>query len=157
MTANRKKAARRGRHSASDRENAAAFPAVAKSVLLALPITAVLGLLLLLLATALLLQAKDPDRYHTAVALTVFFVVAFLGGALATRINARRAFLLCGAAEGLALVLTCALISLFLPDAWGHSDTGARALGLRAAAILASLVGAFLAARERKQKKRRHR
>ena len=156
MTAKRKKAARRGGRSPSDSENATAFPALAKSVLTALPITAALGLLLLFLATALLLLTKDPDRYHTVAALVVLYVTAFCGGAIATRLHHRRSFLLCGLLEGVLLVLLLALIALFLPDAWKHGDTGARALGLRAAVILIAPIGAFLATRQKKQK-RRHR
>jgi len=157
MTAKRKKAARRGGYSPSDSEGSTAFSAVAKSVFMALPLTVALGLLLLFLATALLLLTNDPDRYHTAAALVVLYVTAFGGGAIATRIHHRRACLLCGLAEGVLLLLLFALIALCLPDAWKHASTGARAIGLRAAMILASLVGALVAARQRKQRKRHRR
>ena len=128
---------------------------VAKSSLIALPIAIALGMLLLLLATALLLTTKDPDRYHTAAGLVALYLAALFGGMIATRCHRRRAPLLCGLGLTLAFLLLLLLISLILPDA-GHTYSGALRVGLYALLFPAAEVGALLGAREKKQHTHRH-
>ncbi|MBQ8356366.1 MAG: hypothetical protein IJX39_01000 [Clostridia bacterium] len=150
------KAARRHRRTATEQEGAPTLSALMKSVLVALPITVTVGLLLLLLSSVLLLSAKDPDRYHTGVAFTLLYLTAFIGGAIATRLQHRRAPLFCGLGEALLLLLFITVLAFCLPDAWGHSMSGALALLTRLLLLPASLAGALLAARQKKKTRRHH-
>lgn len=155
MSVRQKTAARRHRRVTPEREAIPTLSVTIKSVLVALPITVAVGLLLLFATTALLLATKDPDHYHTGAALAMLYLTAFLGGAIATRLHARRAPLLCGIGEAVCLLLFLTVLALCLPDAWGREQSGGIALLTRALLFPASLAGAFLAARQKK--KRRHR
>lgn len=146
---------RRRRRTATEKQGGFTLYDTLKRVLWALPITIAAGLLLLLLSTALLLAGKDPDRYHTAAALTVLYITAFLGGMIATRLCHRRSPLLCGLCEALLLLLTITVLSLFLPDDWKHEASGGISLLLRVLLLPAATLGAFLGARQKKPKRHR--
>ena len=133
-------------------ERPQSFSAMMKCVLFALPVTVLLGALLLLGLTALLLRTADPARYHTAVGLAALYLIAAMGGHLATRLYERRAPLLCGFFEGVCLVLVLSLPALFLPSSF---ENGALTLLLRLLILPACICGAWLCARKRKT--RRHR
>ena len=150
-----KKAARRHRRTATEKEGAISLSSTMKCVLWALPITMAVGLLLLLLSTALLLATKDPDRYHTATALAVLYVTAFAGGLIATRLCHRRSPLLCGLCESVLLILLFTVLSFCLPDAWKHTGQGGISLLYRVLLFPATMLGAFRGARQ-KRTKRRH-
>lgn len=149
-----KKAARRHRRTATEKEGALSLSTTMKCVLWALPITVAVGLLLLLLSSALLLATKDPDRYHTAAALTVLYVTAFVGGLIATRLCHRRAPLLCGLCEAVLLILLFTVLALCLPDEWKHTQQGAVSLLFRVLLFPASVLGSFWGARQKKAKHR---
>jgi putative membrane protein (TIGR04086 family) len=150
-----KKAARRHRRTTTEKEGAISLSQTMKCVLWALPITMAVGLLLLLLSAALLLTTKDPDRYHTATALAVLYITAFSGGLIATRLCHRRSPLLCGLCEAVLLILLFTVLSLCLPDAWRHTQSGGIALLSRVLLLPATVIGAFLGAKK-KGAKRRH-
>ena len=145
-----RQAARRHRRTATDKEGSITLSQTMKCVLLALPITMAVGLLLLLLSTALLLTTKDPNRYHAVAALAVLYVTAFLGGLIATRLCHRRSPLLCGACEAALLILLFTVLSLFLPDEWRHAGSGVFALLSRILLLPATMLGAFLGAKRKK-------
>lgn len=149
-----KQAARRHCRTATEKEGAITLSKTMKCVLWALPITMAVGLLLLLLSTALLLSTKDPDRYHTAAALAALYITAFLGGLIATRLCHRRSPLLCGLCEALLLIVTFTVLSLCLPDEWRHTQSGGFALLSRVLLLPATMVGAFMGARKKKVKRR---
>ncbi len=151
MKIKKRRAARR-QHTASP--DTVSFTSVLKSALLAMPITIACGMLLLLLATAILLMTRDPDRYHTAAGLVLIYLTALIGGAVATRMHRRHAPLFCGMAEALLLLLALLFVSLILPES-GHTYSGALHIGLHALLFPAALVGALLGAREKKIKSRR--
>ena len=109
-------------------ERPQSFSAMMKCVLYALPVTVLLGALLLFGLTALLLRTADPARYHTAVGLAALYLIAALGGMLANRLYGRRAPLLCGLFEGICLMLVFSLPSLFVPSSF---ENGALTLLLR--------------------------
>jgi len=133
-------------------ERPQSFSAMMKCVLCALPVTVLLGALLLLAITALLLRTKDPNRYHSLAGLVLLYLTAALGGMLATRLYERRAPLLCGLFEGVCLMLVLSLPALFLPTSFGN---GALTLLMRLLILPASLGGACFCAR--KKKARHHR
>ena len=135
-------------------ERPQSFSAMMKCVLIALPVTVLLGALLLLGTTALLLRTSDPNHYHTTVGLAMLYLVCAMGGMLATRLYARRAPLLCGAFEGLCLMLVLSLPALFVPSSF---ENGALALLLRLLMLPAGVCGAWLCARKRKGRHRRTR
>ena len=149
-----KQAARRHRRTATEKEGSITLSKTMKCVLWALPITMAVGLLLLLLSTALLLATKDPDRYHTAAALITLYVTAFSGGLIATRLCHRRSPLLCGLCEAVLLILLVTVLSLCLPDAWRHTRSGGFALLSRVSLLPATMIGAFLGVRKKKIKRR---
>lgn len=149
-----KQAARRHRRTATEKEGVVTLSKTMKCVLWALPITMAVGLLLLLLSSALLLATKDPDRYHTAAALISLYITAFSGGLIATRLCHRRSPLLCGLCEAALLILAFTVLSLCLPDAWRHAHSGGFALLTRVLLLPATMIGAFLGARKTKIKRR---
>ena len=135
-------------------ERPQSFSAMMKCVLYALPVTVLLGALLLLGTTALLLRTADPGRYHTAVGMAALYLIAAMGGHIATRLYGRRAPVLCGFFEGICLMLLLSLPSLFLPSSF---ENGAITLLLRLLILPACMGGAFLCARKRKRRYHRAR
>ena len=152
MSDKQRKAARRTRRIMQSEPRT--LSTLLKSVLLALPATVAMGLLLLVITTAILLSTKDPDRYRPAVGLVLLYLTAFLGGVFSTALYQKRSPALCGLFEGILLLLITATPALFLQE---NAQTGA-ALGLllRCVILPASLVGAMLCARKPK-KRRKHR
>ena len=133
-------------------EGASGLSASLRATLIALPITLLLGVGLLLAATALLLSTKDPDRYHTVVSLPILYLTAFLGGIIATRIAHRHSPFLCGTALGAMLALLFSLVALFLPEGLAISGAGYAKFLLRLVVVPAAVLGALLGAREKKRK-----
>ena len=127
-----------------------------KSVFLALPIAIILGMLLLVLATALLLRSKDPNAYHTAAGLVIIYLVALLGGIITARLHHRQAPLLCGLAMGAVMLFMLVLISLILPDG-SHSYTPAVRFGQHALMLPCTITGALLGAKKHTVKPRHRR
>ena len=78
---------------------------VLKSALLAAPIALTVGILLVLLVSALLSGTADPDKYHTVSGLFLIYLSALLGGLVAVRLHHRQAPLFCGLAVGGILLL----------------------------------------------------
>lgn len=150
MYSQRKPAGRQRRTLTAERPQS--FSAMMKCVLYALPVTVLLGALLLLGITALLLRTEDPSRYHTATGTAALYVISAMGGMLATRLYGRRAPLLCGLFEGICLMLVLSLPSLFLPSSF---QNGALTLLLRLLILPACVCGAWLCARKRKTRHRR--
>ena len=144
MYSQRKPAGRQRRTLTAERPQS--FSAMMKCVLYALPVTVLLGALLLLGITALLLRTEDPSRYHTATGIAALYVISAMGGMLATRLYGRRAPLLCGLFEGICLMLVLSLPSLFLPSSF---QNGALTLLLRLLILPACVCGAWLCARKR--------
>lgn len=136
------------------KSEAVSLQSVFKSVLLTLPIVAALGLVLLLLTTAALLKTGDPDAYHTAAGLVLLYLIALLGGAIATRFHGRRTPLFCGLAMGAAMLLLLLVVSLALPDS-DHAYKSALRVGQHALLFPVAIIGALLGAREKKTPRRR--
>ena len=112
---------------------------------LAILLAAAIGILLLLLCTALLLSTKNPGKYGYAASLSVLYLTAALTGALAAILHRRRATLISGLLAGVGLLLLLLPFACFLPRATG--DSAALRIWLYAAIPLASTVGALLTAR----------
>ncbi len=129
---------------------------ISKSVLLALPITAVIGILLMLPVTAILLATKDPNAYHTVAGLVLLYLVTLLGGAVATRLHRRRTPLFCGLATACVMLLLLLMVSLILPSSQ-HSYGTALRVGQHALLFPAATAGALLGAKEPKKQRRRAR
>lgn len=143
------------RHGVGKSEGAPTIATPLKASLVALPITLIVGVCLLLAATALLLSTKDPNRYHGILALPILYLTAFLGGMIATRIAHRYAPFLCGISLGLLLVLLFSLLALILPDALSSGGGSYIKFFLRLVVLPASLLGSCLGAKEKKHKRRR--
>lgn len=133
---------------------AVSFTSVCKSVLLTLPIITVIGLVMLLCITAILLNTKNPDAYHTAAGLVLLYLVTLFGGLIATRLHARRTPLFCGIAMGAAVLLLLLVLSLILPGS-DHTYTSTLQIGQHALLFPLAIVGALLGAREKKPSRRR--
>ena len=131
----------------------ATFGEIGKSILKALPVALLAGILLLLGATALLMTTQDPAKHHASLALTSLYLSALLGGIAATRFCHRRAPAFCGIGIGMLLLLLFSALSILLPGELAAQD-GALGVLARSAVPAASLLGSMLGAKE---KKRRHR
>lgn len=152
-----KKAPRRGTAPrGTDKDGTMSLGAVLKNTLPSLLLTLLLGALLLLLATAILLKTEDPSRLCRPVALAVLYLTAVAGGAVATWLYGRRTPFLCGLFLGAALFAVTLLCALFLPRS-ADAGWGLTSLLLRALLLPAAILGAFLAARQKKRPRRRHR
>ncbi len=147
MSDKRRKAARRPR---------AAAPRIRpiwKSTLLALPIAAIVGLLLLLIFTALLLLGKDPNRYSAAAGLVALYLTAAVGGGVVFRLHGRSGALLCGLCAGGGMLLLFTVPPLFFGGA--AASGAAKGILLRLAILPCSILGASLLARKKQRKRRR--
>ena len=123
---------------------------------LAILLAAGIGILLLLLCTALLLSVKNPGKYDAAAALFVLYLTAALTGALAALLHRRRAALICGLLAGAGLLLLLLPFVFILPRL-ADGSTALR-IGLYAAIPFATVAGALLAARTPARRNRpRHR
>ena len=147
MTVHSKKAAKRRRRTVSEKE------ATIQSVLRALPVTAGIGLLLLFITAALLMQTSDPDRYHTVAGYGLIYVTAFCGAFAATRFNGRHAPLLCGVLEGVFLLVLITIAGFCLPSALKNGLSPIVSLLTHALVLPASMLGGLTASA---QKKGRH-
>ncbi len=147
-TPKRKRAARR--HT----EESVSLKTVLKSTLFALPVAVLSGLLLSLVVTAALLKAQNPTALATGAGRILFYLTAAVLGAATVRIHKRRAPFFCGLVGG-TLLLSLQIICLL---ALRGAGTGSTALSLFLCVLIlpVTLLGALLAAREKKQKRRRH-
>lgn len=121
-----------------------------KAALQMLPIVALIGLLLLLVAAAIAYANADPDALITPLALSALGLTALLGGFLSAR-RGRRTPAMCGLIMGLLLLLCVYGASL----AFGDESRAALTLGLstplslalHACVVLLSLIGGVLGRR----------
>ena len=150
MPQQKKKAAKRPRRAARS-QDVRVLPAVTKSTLLAFGITLAVGLLLLVITTAILLATKDPDRYHAFAGPALLYLTALIGGALAVKLYGRRAPVLCGLSMGICLFLFSTAVALFLPNAGANK---ALALLLRMLILPAAVLGSSLSSRQKKPRRR---
>ncbi len=122
-----------------------------KSALLSLPITAAMALLLLVLSAALLLLTKDPVRYHGVIGVVLLYATAMLGGAASALLCGRQFPLLAGLLSGVGLFVLFTIPALFV------SGTVHKLYGilLRTPVIGTALLGAYLACRQKKVRRRR--
>ena len=147
---NKKKPSRSRRNGSTSPKNP--LSALAKSVLIALPVTMGVGLLLLIGTTALLLCTKDPGRYNTVAGLAVLYVTALLGGGIATWLFDRRSPALCGTVMGLILFLLLCIPPLFSAQD-GIQNAGIAFLA-RLALLPAALLGALTSTPKKKKRRR---
>ena len=157
MSDTKKKAARKHRTTQGARDGAPNLGSMMKCALCALPITAGVGLLLLVIFTAILLNTRDPGRYHTAAGIGLLYLTAFFGGLIATRLYRRRSPLLCGLTEAMLLILLITVAAFFLPNEWRSATNGGLSLLARLLLLPVSLLGAMLSARKRTGGRRRRR
>ncbi len=93
----------------------AGFGRVFMAALFALPVTAVIGLVLLLIVTAVAYANPDPDSLTTPLSMAVLGLTALLGGLVAAR-RGQTAPLLCGLLAGLLFTLLLLVLTLFFSD-----------------------------------------
>ena len=135
-------------------EESVSLKTVLKSTLFALPVAALVGLLLSRVVTAVLLKTKNPTAPSTVAGRILFYITAAVLGAVTVRIHKRRAPFFCGLVGG--VLLLSLQIACFL--ALQGTGAGSTALSLLLCVLIlpVTLLGALLAAREKKQKRRRH-
>lgn len=135
----------------------AGFSRVFTAALFALPVTAVIGLVLLLIVTAVAYANPDPDRLATPLSLAALGLTSLLGGLVAARRGQQKP-LLCGGMLGLLLVLLLLTASLFFSDETRELLTlGLSApltWGLRGGVVLLSALGGRLGGRRSAQNTR---
>ena len=104
------------RHPAEGEDlNEVGFGRIFMAALFALPVTAVIGLVLLLIVTAVAYANPDPDSLTTPLSMAVLGLTAMLGGLVAAR-RGQTASLLCGLLAGLLFTLLLLVLSLFFSD-----------------------------------------
>ena len=151
MTVHSKKAAKRRRRTVSEKE------ATIQSVLRALPVTAGIGLLLLFITAALLMQTSDPDRYHTVAGYGLIYATAFCGAFVAVRFNGRHTPLLCGVLEGVFWLTLITATGFCLPSSLKNDTSLAVSLLTHALVLPVSMLGALAASAQRKGRHRHRR
>lgn len=126
------------------------FTAALMAALFALPITAIIGLIFLLIVTAVAYGSPDPDALTTPLSLSVLGLTSLLGGLVASRRRGTRP-ILCGLLLGLLWTLLLWAVSLLFGDeARSQLTLGfpAPALwGLHGGAVLISMLGGKLGGR----------
>ncbi|MBQ3064104.1 MAG: hypothetical protein IJC99_04810 [Clostridia bacterium] len=147
MQHNKKAAKRRFAPAAKDEVS---FAGILKSAGLALLIAGGIGILLLLLFSALLLRTKNPGGLVDVAALVALALTALSAGFAATRLYRRRLPLFCGLATGALLLLLLIALALLMPRAGG----GILRTLCYAAVPCLSVLGAWLGAGEKAIKKR---
>lgn len=129
------------------------FAAAFMAALFALPVAVIIGLVLLLIVTAVAYADPDPDRLTTPLSLGALGLTALLDGLVAAR-RGRGQPLLGGLLSGLLLALLLLGLSLFFGDeARAQLTLGASALvrwGLHGGVVALSLLGAKLGSRRAK-------
>ena len=134
---------------------ASAPQSILSSSLRGLAAALVLGLVLLIVISAIVYSTDDPTRFVMPAALTVLYISSFLGGLIAAKIN-RGSALLCGGLTSLMLLSLLFVASLCVSPSLSADFGIPMSLGLRGIAMAVSLIGAFLGAGEKKSKKRKN-
>lgn len=121
--------------------------AALRGALFALPVSALLGLIFLLIAAGVAHALPDPDGLITPLGLSALGLTVLCGGLIASR-RTRRAPLLCGLLFGGLAVVALFAGSLIFSDASRQTlslglSSGARA-GLYAALVAVSTLGAWI-------------
>ena len=125
---------------------------LARNTLIGTGIAVVIALLLLLLATAVTLRAKDPQAWIAPTAIGILYVTAMIAGGTARHLH-RQSPIACGLLAGLILLLLCMVLSLFLPR---DSQTAEGLYWIRLAAPLFAVMGSYIGhLRPKKQHKKR--
>lgn len=91
------------------------FTTVLMAALFALPVTMIIGLVLLLVVAVVAYNQPDPDSLTTPLSLGVLGLTSVLGGLVAARRGGSRG-LLCGFLSGLLFTLLILSLSLFFGD-----------------------------------------
>lgn len=128
---------------------------VLRAALFALPVTAIMGAVLLAVATGVSLSSPDPDAMSLPLSMGALGLTALLGGLVCGR-RCGGAPLACGLCSGLLLVITMAALSL----AVGDDTRAALTLGLgtwgglavRAAVVFLEMLGARMGTAKRRTK-----
>ncbi len=123
---------------------------IGKSVL----ITALAGIISMLLFSLIAYFTPDPNRFTLPFGLAASAITALIGGFVALRIHGHSA-LLCGLLNGTVFTALMMLISLFF-TAHSSSHSGMMSFLLHAAFLLLSVAGAYLGlSKSQKRKSRR--
>ncbi len=101
------------RSDVQDEQAAGGMLRVLASMLFALPVTAGIGMLLLLIITGIALSTGDPDAMLTPLALAILGITSLLGGLVCARRCGSRP-LLCGVCSGLLFTLLLWVLTLFV-------------------------------------------
>lgn len=136
--------------SSTERSSEGGFSRVFTAALFALPVTAVIGLVLLLIVTAVAYANPDPDSLTTPLSMAVLGLSSLLGGLVAARRGQHKP-LLCGGMLGLLFVLLLLVGSLFFSDEARESLTLGLPTpllwGLHGGVVLLSALGGKLGSR----------
>ena len=127
------------------------------SALFALPVTLVIGLIFLLIATAVAYVSADPDRLSTPLAMSALGLSAMLGGLVSAR-RGRGQPILCGALLGLLLTVCLLGGSLFYgDDTRAYLTIGLSPIaewGIHGAVVLLSALGGRIGRRHLEKSKK---
>ncbi len=130
--------------------------AVIRSSFIGAGFGAALSVVLLFVATLIAYANADPDSVTGALGLAASYIAALAAGFCAVRINRQNA-LICGALCGFLLALLSFFVSLFFDNSFSACYPLIASLGLRAATVLMSVLGAYAGLHRSTGKRRKKR
>ena len=110
--------------------------------------------LLVLVISALSLLLKDPHKLSLPLAVAAIYLASFASGFLALKHNKGKDTLICGCVSGILLVLILGVFLSFVPSSSSEQAMGGVLL-LRLIALPCSVLGALLASKPSKPKRRK--
>ena len=147
-----------GAENAKESSSDGGFASLLMAALFSLPFTVILGLVFLLISTAVAYAQPDPDKFTLPLALGSLSLTALLGGLIAAR-RRQHHCLICGLLSGLLFTLLLLVLSLFLKnDAQTPINaglSGALSWAVHIGVLLLEALGALIGSRHR-SKRHRH-
>lgn len=153
--ADKKRKRRSEKSGANTSGEGAGFGNVLRSSLKGLAVATIAAVILLFVVSAIAYAGSDPDSVTMPLALAALYISSATAGFAAVKFNGSSA-LLCGVLSGLLLMILFIGISLFLNDSLSSEFSFPAALGLRAAMIIMSVLGGFIALHRPSKRKHRH-
>ena len=144
-------------HSAiSQREDEATPSLFIKGIAMSLASSAVMGLLLITLMTAIAYANPDPSSLVPSLSLISLMLSSFAGGFVSSK-TVRSSHFLCGALCGFAMCGVYWLISLLFHSSSPSDLVPWQAISLRIAIIAFAVLGSLAGGCKKSQKRKKHR
>ena len=138
----------KGRTKGDTGEEKGSFLEIVKSALFALPVTLVIGAILLVITALIAYSSNDPDPILDPLSVSVLMLTAVLGGFVASR-RCGHAAVVCGAVSGVLFATVLFVVSLCFGDETREALTPEvsrfASFCLKAAVVALEVLGAVIA------------